>query len=224
MKKNLTMGDQGLHTIKKAILIMKLSFLLTLTATLHVSANVNGQGKVSLKENQVEISKILNSIEKQGTYRFLYNSRLNSIRKKISIDVSDTEIKDVLNKMFMGTDLTYKVLDNDLIVVLSSLLAFQDIKVTGKITSVSGEALSGVTVSVKGTSTGTSTDNNGNFSITVPEKGTLIISYIGYQSQQIPVNSRSVIDVKLETSNKIMDEVVVIGYGQASKRDLTGSI
>lgn len=218
------MGDQGLHTIKKAILIMKLSFLLTLTATLHVSANVNGQGKVSLKENQVEISKILNSIEKQGTYRFLYNSRLNSIRKKISIDVSDTEIKDVLNKMFIGTDLTYKVLDNDLIVVLSSLLAFQDIKVTGKITSVSGEALSGVTVSVKGTSIGTSTDNNGNFSITVPEKGTLIISYIGYQSQQIPVNSRSVIDVKLETSNKIMDEVVVIGYGQASKRDLTGSI
>src|ERR1700730_6362407 len=147
MKKNLTIGDQDLHAIKKALLIMKLTFLLMMTAMLQVSANVNGQGKVSLKQSQVEISKVLNSIEKQGTYRFLYNSRLNSIRKKINIDVANTEIKDVLNLMFTGTDLTYKVLDNNLIVVLSSALSLQDIKVTGKITGVSGEPLSGVTVS-----------------------------------------------------------------------------
>jgi TonB-linked SusC/RagA family outer membrane protein len=224
MKKNLTIGDCNLHTIKKALLIMKLTFFLMLAAMLQVSANVNGQNKVSLKQNQVEISKVLNSIEKQGTYRFLYNSRLNTIRKKISIDVANAEIKDVLNQMFTGTDLTYKVLENNLIVVLSSALVLQDIKVTGKITGGSGEPLSGVSVSVKGSTTGTATDNNGNYTITAPEKGTLVISYIGYQSQQIPINSRSVIDIKLETSNKIMDEVVVIGYGQASKRDLTGSI
>src|SRR5262249_38182118 len=88
----------------------------------------------------------------------------------------------------------------------------------------SGEPLSGVTVSVKGASTATSTDNNGNFTITVPEKGTLVISYIGYQTQEVAVNGQAVINVKMAAATRALDEVVVIGYGQATKRDLTGSI
>jgi TonB-linked SusC/RagA family outer membrane protein len=203
---------------------MKLTFLLMFVAVLHVSAKVNGQGRVSLDLKQVEISKALNTIEKQGVYRFLYNSRLNTIRKKVNIDVHDMEIKDVLNNMFNGTDLTFKMLENNLIVILSNAIAVQDIRVTGKITGDNGEALSGVSVSVKGTAIGTSTDNNGNFSLTVPEKGRLVISYIGYESQEVAVNSQSVINIKMTQAKKVMDEVVVIGYGQASKRDLTGSI
>ncbi|MHA4809200.1 TonB-dependent receptor [Flavitalea flava] len=224
MKKNLTIEDWRPHAVKKALLIMKLTFLLMFAALLQVSANVNGQGKVSLKLNQVEISKGLNSIERQGTYRFLYNSRLEAIRKKITIDVTDSEIKDVLKGMFIGTDLSYKILDNNLIVVLSNTLALQDIKITGRITGENGEPLSGVSVTVKGTSHGTTTDNTGNFTLTVPEKSRIVISYIGYQSQDIAVNSQSVINIKLSSSNRTMDEVVVIGYGTASKRDLTGSI
>ncbi|MBS1917826.1 MAG: SusC/RagA family TonB-linked outer membrane protein [Bacteroidetes bacterium] len=203
---------------------MKLTFLLILAAMLQVSANVNGQDKVSLNVNHVEISRALNSIEKQGTYRFLYNSRLNDIGKKVSINVDNAEINEVLRKLFETTNLTFKVLDHNLIVVLSSALAVQDIRITGKITGENGEPLSGVSISVKGTSTGTSTDNNGSFTLTVPEKGTLVISYIGYQTQEVKINSQSVINVKLIASNRALDEVVVIGYGQASKRDLTGSI
>src|SRR5882757_5280351 len=109
MKKNLTIGGSRFHAVKKALLIMKLTFLLVLAGVLQVSANVNGQVKVSLKLDKVEISKALNTIEKQGTYRFLYNSRLESIRQKINIDVSNLEIRDVLNQMFRGTDLTYKM-------------------------------------------------------------------------------------------------------------------
>ncbi|MDP4255110.1 MAG: SusC/RagA family TonB-linked outer membrane protein [Bacteroidota bacterium] len=203
---------------------MKLTLLLVVASMLQASANVNGQGKVTLKLNQVEISKGLNSIEKQGTYRFLYNSRLASVSKKVSLDAENDDIREVLKKMFEGTDLTYKILENNLIVVLSSSMAFQDIKITGKVTGENGEPLSGVSVSVKGTARGTSTDNAGNFTLTVPEKGTLLVSYIGYVSKEIPINSRSVIDVKMVASRRTMDEVVVIGYGQASKRDLTGSI
>ena len=203
---------------------MKLTFLLMFVAILQVSAKVNGQGRISLKVNGVEISKVLNSIEKQGVYRFLYNSRLSMIRTKVSIDAKDLDIKDVLKDMFTGTDLGYKILDNNLIVVLSNTLAFQDIKVTGKITNESGEGLSGVSVTLKGTSNGTTTDNDGNFTITVPQDGILVISYIGYQSQQVSVSNASVHNVKLLAANKVMDEVVVIGYGAATKRDLTGSI
>jgi len=224
MKKNLTIGGSRFHAVKKALLIMKLSFLLILAGALQVSANVNGQIKVSLKLDKVEISKALNTIEKQGTYRFLYNSRLESIRQKIDIDVSNLEIRDVLSQMFKGTDLTYKMLDNNLIVVVSGTLTVQDIKITGKVTGEGGEGLSGASVSLKGTSRGTTTDNTGNFTLTVPENGTIVISSIGFETREIAINSQSVINVKLTTANKVMDQVVVIGYGTVNKRDLTGSI
>ena len=224
MKKMLTIGGVSPHAVKKALLFMKLTFLLILVATMQVSARVNGQERVSLNLRQVEISKALNSIEKQGVYRFLYNSRLNTIHKRINIEAKDLEIRDVLNNMFTGTDLTFKMLENNLIVVVSSSPEAQDIKITGKITGETGEPLSGVSITVKGTTNGTSTDNNGNFTLTVPEKGRLVISYIGYETQEVAINNQSVINIKLSTAKKIMDEVVVIGYGQATKRDLTGSI
>ncbi len=224
MKKNLTIGSSRFHTVKKALFFMKLTFVLLMAGILQVSAKVSGQAKVSLKLNSTEIGRALKAIENQGEYRFLYNNNLKAIRQKISIDANAAEIKDVLDKMFIGTDLAYKVLDNNLIVVLSNTLALQDIKITGKITGENGEALTGVSVSLKGTSIGTTTDNNGNFTLTVPEKGTLVVSYIGYQTQEIKINSQPVINVSLIQSKKVLDDIVVIGYGQTSKRDLTGSI
>ena len=220
----LTIGGWSPHAVKKALLIMKLTFLLMFVAVLQVSARVSGQGRVSLSLKQVEISKALNSIEKQGDFRFLYNSRLNTIRKKISIDIKDKDINEALTTLFNGTDLRFKILENNLIVVLSNSLAAQDIKITGKITGENGEALGGVSITLKGTSVGTTTDNNGNFTLVVPEKGTLVISDIGFETQEVAINSQSLVNVKLTTARKFMDEVVVIGYGQATKRDLTGSI
>jgi TonB-linked SusC/RagA family outer membrane protein len=203
---------------------MKLSFLLILAGSLQVSANVNGQTSISLKVNKVEISRLLKTIERQGTYRFLYNSRLSDMHDVINLDVANASISETLAKAFAGTDLTFKILDNNQVVVLSSTLAVQDITVTGKITGDNGEALSNVSVTVKGTSKGATSDNSGNFTITVPEDGTLVFSYIGYGTQEIKVGSRSVINVQMASSHQKMDEVVVIGYGSASKRDLTGSI
>ncbi|MBS1669020.1 MAG: SusC/RagA family TonB-linked outer membrane protein [Bacteroidetes bacterium] len=204
---------------------MKLTFVMLLVGILQVSAKVSGQAKVSLNLNKTEIGKALKAIENQGEYRFLYNNNLKSIRQRISITADAADIKDVLDRMFTGTDLGYKILDNNLIVVLSNSLAVQDIKITGKITGENGEPLSGVSVGVKGTSIGTTTDNFGNYTLTVPEKGRLVISYIGYETQEIAVNSQSVINVKMVLSKaQAMNEVVVIGYGTASKRDLTGSI
>ena len=224
MKKTLTIGGLSSHAIKKALLVMKLTFLLVFVAALQVSANVSGQERVSLNLKQVEISRVLNSIEKQGVYRFLYNSRLATIRKKVSVDVQDMTINDLLKNMFNGTDLTFKVLDNNLIVVVSNSPEAQDIKITGKITGENGEPLSGVSITVKGSTVGTSTDNNGNFTLTVPENGRLVISNIGYETQEVAISNQSVINVKMTAARRTMDEVVVIGYGQATKRDLTGSI
>jgi len=202
---------------------MKLSFLLVLAGSLQVSANVSGQTAITIKADNTEIVKILSNIEKQGSYRFLYNSRLKSLQQRVSIDVSNEDIKDVLNKLFGTTDLTYKLLENNLVVVTSKELASQDIKVTGKVTNENGEGLSGVSITVQGAVGGTSTDNNGNFSLTVSEKGTLIISYIGYQTQTVAVNGQSVINIKMLQSSRALDEVVVVGYGTQRKIDVTGA-
>ena len=224
MKKILTIGGWNPHAAKKALLIMKLTFLLMFVAMLHASANVKGQGKVSLKLDKVEISKALNSIEKQGYYRFLYNSRLDAIGHKISIDVSNSDISNVLDKLFVGTELTYKVLENNLIVVLAANQARQDIKITGKITGDNGEPLSNVSITVKGTTRGTTTDNTGTFTLLAPDNGTLVISNIGFVSQEVPISSQSVINVKMVRSNIQLDQVVVVGYGTQRKLDVTGSV
>ncbi len=224
MKKNLTIGASYLHAVKKALLIMKLTFLLLTLAMLQVSANVNGQVKVSLQSNQEEIAKVLANIEKQSNYRFLYNNALKAIRQKISINVHDLEIKEALDTIFAGTDLTYKMLDNNLIVVLSSLAGIQDIQVTGKITGQNGEPLSGVSITLIGTTRGTATDNNGAFTMTVPQDGTLLISYVGYKDQNVKINNQSVINIQLKPSTSQLDQVVVVGYGTQRKIDVTGSV
>ncbi|NJO25056.1 MAG: SusC/RagA family TonB-linked outer membrane protein [Bacteroidia bacterium] len=171
-----------------------------------------------------EISRVLSAIEKQGSFRFLFNSRLKDLKQKVNITFRDAEITEVLDTVFSGTFLRFKKLDNNLIAIRSENPAEQDIQITGRITGEAGEPLGGVSISIKGTSRGTTTDNNGNFTISTPENATLVISYIGYVSQEVAVNSRNVINVQLAPSARKVDEVVVIGYGVAAKRDLTGSI
>jgi TonB-linked SusC/RagA family outer membrane protein len=99
----------------------------------------------------------------------------------------------------------------------------QDRRVTGRLTSASGEALSGASVRVKGSSRGTTTDNNGNFSITVPDNAILVFSAVGYDETEIAVAGKSEINISLNQANKVMEQVIVVGYGSARKKDLTGS-
>ncbi len=203
---------------------MKLSFVMILASVLQVSANANGQSTVTLKGDKVEIYRLLNNIERQGTYRFLYNSRLQELHEKVSINVTDKPISETLQLMFTGSELTFKMLENNLIVVLSAASKNKDMMVTGKITGENGEALPNVSVTVKGTAKGTTTDNNGNFTISAPETAVLVVSYVGYKGKEVPVGSQSVVNISIEKSVIFMDQVVVVGYGTQRKVDVTGSV
>jgi TonB-linked SusC/RagA family outer membrane protein len=203
---------------------MKLIALLILASVLQASANVNGQNKISLRLDQVQINQVLSNIEKQTSYRFLYNNQLKNLQQIVSIDVSEQDLALVLKSIFTGTDLTYKMLENNLIVVLSSSLTAPDIRVAGRVTGDNGGPLAGVSVTVKGTRHGTTTNNNGEFELTAPDSGILVISYIGYESQEVPINSQTVINVKLVQSEKPLEQVVVVGYGTQRKIDVTGSV
>ena len=111
-----------------------------------------------------------------------------------------------------------------LTMTFSVSLYAQNITVSGTVFDDMGEPLLGATVMQKGTSHGTSTDLDGNFSISVPSKATLVVSYIGYDTKEVPVNGQTKIDVTLTTNATMLDEVVAIGYGTVRKKDLTGAV
>lgn len=204
---------------------MKLAIIILFATTLQVNAYPAMGQKVSLNLKQTEIRKVLKLIEDDGHYRFLFNSKLKALKNKTDFSVQNLSVSESLDKLFSGSNLTYKQLENNVVVVFSTNDEENDkIKVTGRITGENGEAIAGASVMQKGTGVGTSTDNNGVYTITVDNDATLVITSIGYQIQEVKVNSRSVIDIRLLASVKASEEVVVIGYGTASKRDLTGSI
>ncbi|MFL5738645.1 MAG: TonB-dependent receptor [Flavisolibacter sp.] len=207
---------------------MKLMCALMLLCCLHVSAGGHAQDRVTLNLQSADLRKVLNEIQKKTKFRFLYNQALVSNKPKVDVHVFNADVTSVLNTVFEGAGIGYQILDNNLVVLKASndlKIEITDIRVSGKVTGQGGEVLPGVSVQVKGSNIGTSTDASGNYSISAPDgSATLVFSYVGYQTREIAINGRNSIDVSLTAARNAMDEIVVIGYGTASKRDLTGSI
>ncbi|MES1250274.1 MAG: TonB-dependent receptor [Chitinophaga rupis] len=217
-------GRGRLRLLFKLLVIMKLSILLVLFGILQARADVRAQGSITLNMQQAEIAKVLNKIEKKGEFRFLYNYDLASLRKKVNVNFNNSDLKSALKDLFSGTDLTYKVLDNNLVVVIASGPEKQPIRITGIVTGTGGEPLAGVSVRVKGVTTGTSTGNKGEYTLTAEDNATLVFSYIGYSDKEVAVGGQNVVNVQLTASDKKLDEVVVIGYGSQKRKDLTGAV
>ena len=212
-------------TFLKTLLGMKLTIVIILATTLQVQAvPVTGQ-RVTLSLKQTEIRKVLKLIEGDGFYRFLYNSDLKGLKNKVDFSAKNLPVTETLAALLPAGNLTYKLLANNVIVVLSVNEAENDkIKIIGKITGENGELLSGASILEKGTGNGVFADNNGSYTITAESNATLVITNIGYEPVEISVGGRSEIDVRLKPTGKLTEELVIIGYGSASKRDLTGSI
>lgn len=228
MKKNETTAVSKKDLLPKIARIMKLTIAFLLIACLQVSARGFSQDRITLKMNEAEIKKVLFAIEKKTNYRFLFSENALKKKPKVTVDAVDAPVTDLLDKILANTGVSYKILASKLVVLKEGMTATeiisQDLRVSGKVTAATGEALAGVSVTVKGSRTGTTTDANGNFSITVPDDATLVFSSVGFETIEVAVAGKSTMAVTLQQSAKKIDEVVVIGYGQASKRDLTGSI
>ena len=205
---------------------IKLAMLLTLVTVLNVCAHDASGQNVTLKLKQTEISKVLAAIEKQTDFSFLYNYELKSLRTKVDFTAEDLPIRSALDKLFAGSDLGYKIVNDNLVAVVLKNEEHTDnsISVAGKITGDNNQPLAGVSVTEKGTTNGTSTNNDGNFSITVGDNAVLSITYVGYESQEVPVNGQSNINIQMKAVNKQLEQVVIIGYGSQRKKDLTGAV
>lgn len=214
---------------KQIFRIMRIStFLLMVCVFCSYAGNAHSQNaKVSIRMNNVKLDKILNEIENQTDYLFIYNNQVD-INKITSVKVKNEAVAQVLDKILSGTGINYELEGTHIILTteaIKNLHAQQQAKtVTGTVTDVSGEPIIGANIRIKGTTTGTITDIDGNFSIEAEPQSVIEVSYIGYLTQETVINNQKSIRFLLKEDTKTLDEVVVIGYGVQKKADLTGSV
>lgn len=204
------------------------TFLLMVCVFCSYAGNVHSQNaKVSIHMNNVKLDKILNEIENQTDYLFIYNNQVD-INKITSVKVKNEAVAQVLDRILSGTGINYELEGTHIILTteaIKDLHAQQQAKtVTGTVTDVSGEPIIGANIRIKGTTTGTITDIDGNFSIKAEPQSVIEVSYIGYLTQETVINNQKSIRFLLKEDTKTLDEVVVIGYGVQKKADLTGSV
>lgn len=204
------------------------TFLLMVCVFCSYAGNAHSQNaKVSIRMNNVKLDKILNEIENQTDYLFIYNNQVD-INKITSVKVKNEAVAQVLDRTLSGTGINYELEGTHIILTteaIKDLHAQQQAKtVTGTVTDASGEPIIGANIRIKGTTTGTITDIDGNFSIEAEPQSVIEVSYIGYLTQETVINNQKSIRFLLKEDTKTLDEVVVIGYGVQKKADLTGSV
>ena len=190
--------------------------------------------KLSLNLNDVSIEHVLDEIENQSEFYFLYNQKLVNVDRKVDVNTRNNKISDILANLFEGEDINYLVMDRQIVlspkfiterVDVTRNQQAQEIVVTGKVSDQDGNPLPGVTIIIKGTGLGTAADLDGNFSIAVegPES-VLVFSFVGMLAQEIVVGSQSQISVTLSADVLGLEEIVVVGYGTQKKENLTGAV
>ncbi len=210
----------------KLLMCMKLTIILMVMACLHVSASTYSQDtKVTLRLNDVSVQQLFNSIEKKTDYRFVFSNDVIPRNYRVSIDVQNTAVSEVLSHALGRTLLDFRMLENDMIVVADRRAISQMVRVEGRVTDAAGEPLEGVSISVKGSSGGTFSGRNGEFALSVPSRNSsLVFSYVGLETQIVPVNGRSTISVVMKGARTLGTVTVVnTGFQQLNKERATGS-
>lgn len=233
MKKNEDFSRKPAHFLKSACLAL---CLVSYGGSAFCAESAYAeQSLLTVRMNNRTVKDVFSYIEKNSEFIFVYHGSDINLNRKVSVDVSNQPVESILNNMFGGTDIEYiindrqiivrkKVADNKAVTTAGPQQA-KKITVKGNVKDATGEPLIGVNILVKGTTTGTVTDMDGNFSLNdVASNAVIGISYIGYKTQDIPLNGKGFIDVMLSEDSETLEDVVVIGYGTQSKAKLTGSV
>lgn len=209
------------------LFIMRITTLLLFITFMQVSGNSLAQ-KISLHAKQTSLKEVVEKIKKQSGYHVVYIKGLMDHAKPIDVDLNQVTITEALQKVFRDQSLTYEIKEKTIVIKPTERnvmrLAAQ-VVVKGTVADTSGLPLPGVSVILKNkTSTGTSTDANGNYIIAVPDDATLVFSYAGYKKMEVAVDGRDRIDVVLQSDISNLEEVVVIGYGEQKKSSVVSSM
>lgn len=222
-------------TAYKLLLIMKLSIVLMILTILQASASGYAQ-KINLSQKDATLEQIFWSISSQSKYEFVYDAAMLKKAKPVDVNFKNSSVENVLNRCFTDQPLTYTINDNIVIVKRKPLLFQQQIIsiippiiedvppiiIKGLVVDNKGIPLPGVSVRLKGTQLGTTTDLNGNYTLSIPESGILTFTFIGFSSQELEVNSRTTINVTLLEDRQALSEVVVTALGVTKERKSLG--
>lgn len=208
---------------------MKITLTLAFVSIFSMFAgNIHSQNaRITFTKNNATLESVLNEIENQTDYLFIINSNIDT-HQKVSVRADDTPVSKVLDELFHDTEVHYTMEGSH--IVLSnkpqSAILQQTRKITGRILDENGEPLIGVSVMLKGTSNGTITNIDGDYTLSgdITDKSVLEVTYIGMKKQEITVGNRTRINITMTSDNEMLDEVIVVGYGTQRKGNLTGSV
>ncbi|MDP3431607.1 MAG: carboxypeptidase-like regulatory domain-containing protein, partial [Bacteroidota bacterium] len=232
MKKKLIAGrePQRFSPWLKRLLIMKMLVILLLVVGLTSSyAESDAQTtKVNLKLKSATVKDVIEEIERQTDLSFMYDNNVFKVDRPVSINVENATVKSVVEKLISGENLKYEMVNRYIVITAKntpSAFSQQQKNISGKVTDSSGTSLPGVSVVVKGTTNGTITDGNGNYSLpNIPENAIVQFSFIGMTGQEVAVGNRTTVNVLMEEETFGIEEVVAVGYGVQKRTDVTGSI
>lgn len=214
----------------KTLLIMRLTFLICLLFALQAIAveTFSQNQRLSISKKNIRIEDIIQLIENETNYYFMYSTKVVDIERTINIEATNKFVPEILDEIFKGTNVAYKI-DGRLIALSKegemSFADQQQRSVSGKVTDTSGNPLPGVSVVLKGTTSGTITDANGRYTLgNIPGNAVLVFSFVGMKAQEITIGTKTSINVALVDETIGIDEVVAVGYGTQKKADLTGAI
>ncbi|WEK33839.1 MAG: SusC/RagA family TonB-linked outer membrane protein [Candidatus Pseudobacter hemicellulosilyticus] len=208
---------------------MKLSILLLFFAITQVNAEKVFSQTITASFEKAELRTVLNAIEKKGKVRFIYNYDLSLLSRKVDFSVKNASITEALNKLLDNSGLQYRQMGSNLIVISPGYPTDPEpptrATVTGVVTDNNSQPLMGVSVSVKASTLGTVTDENGRYTLNIPSgNAVLLFSIVGFAPQEQALSGKSVLNVTLTAISINLNEVVVVGYGTQKKASVTGAI
>ncbi|WP_177225977.1 SusC/RagA family TonB-linked outer membrane protein, partial [Arsenicibacter rosenii] len=242
MKQKITTDADTLPVVRGSFLSVCLFFMLLCIHPL-MSAAASAQEllsrPVTLKVEKQRLRTVLGLIEQQTESRFVYSSKTIGADRQVTLSVSSKRLHDVLDELLKPLRLTYRILGGQIVLdnmgdhkaddtneagIITG--AAVDHTITGTVTDEKGSGMPGVSVVLKGSNRGASTDANGQYRLSVPDGDNVILtfSFVGYQSQEVAVGKRTTVNLKMTPDISSLEEVVVIGYGAVRKKDLTGSV
>lgn len=202
------------------------TFLLLVCVFCTFAENTHSQNaRVSINKKNVQLETVLNEIEHQTDYLFIYNNQVN-VNKKVSLKAKNQPVSKVLEELLADSGITYSVEGNHIVLGKQIMAAApqQSSTIRGKVIDTNGDPVIGANIVEKGTTNGTTTDVEGNFSINAKSGSTLVITFIGYVREEVKANAGRRMEIILQEDSETLEEVVVVGYGTMKKADLTGSV
>lgn len=215
--------------LSRTIRVMKFTGFLIIAVCLRVNGEVYAQ-QINLSMKNAPISKVLKEIQKQSDYQLLYSDEVLDADKRINLTLKGASIHEAMKKCIGPVGLDFVIDDKTIIIRRKSNMPEKPVEVaaidiTGRVLDDKGEPVSGASIVVKGSTTGTSTDQQGNFKLSISQsRAVLVVSSVGYQTQEVTVTGSGPVDIVLVKKADTIEDVVVIGFGTQKKVDVTGAI